>query len=115
MKLSDYKGEEALDVLADLIEPASEIFSDKRVVQAFQNPKERLKAISAIIRDHKKALIAFLAALERKDPETYEVGVLTLPAKLLEILNDKELSQLFTLQGQTGGAKSSGSALEKIE
>ena len=31
MKLSDYEGEQALDVLADLIEPAMEIMADKEM------------------------------------------------------------------------------------
>lgn len=115
MKLSDYKGEEALEVLADIIEPAAEIFSDKEVVDGFKNPAKRLKAVSVALRKHKKPVIALLAALERKDPEEYEVGVLTLPAKLLEILNDKELLELFTSQAQTGDATSSASASESIE
>ena len=44
-----------------------------------------------------------------------EVNFFTLPVKILEILNDPELVKLFGLQGQTGGAISSGSVSENIE
>lgn len=109
MKLSDYKGEEALEVLANLIEPAAEIMADKEVAEAAKT-KSKAKAISVAIKNHKKSVIEILAALEKADPNTYEVSLLTLPIKLAEILSDKELMSLFTFQGQTGGANSSGSA-----
>lgn len=117
MKLSDYKGEEALLVLADLIEPVGEIMTDKEVLKDLTKGGNKFSAIAVAIRKHTKAVIALLAALERKDPVEYahEVTLATLPAKLLEILNDPELAQLFTSQGQTGDATSFGSASEKTE
>ena len=47
MKLSEYQGEEALDLLADLIEPAGEIMSDKEIGDLFK--KNRFKAIGLAI------------------------------------------------------------------
>ena len=35
MKLSEYHGEAALDILAELIEPAGEIMSDKNLGEVF--------------------------------------------------------------------------------
>ena len=35
MKLSEYQGEAALDILADLIEPAGEIMADKQIGDVF--------------------------------------------------------------------------------
>lgn len=99
MKLSDLKGEAALDALADLIEPASEIMTDKEVVALFKSG-QRTKAISKAIKNHKKAVITILAITEGENPEEYKPSVLSLPAKLLEILNDKEMLDLFQLQGQ---------------
>ena len=37
MKLSEYQGEAALDLLADLIEPAGEIMSDKHLGEVFKD------------------------------------------------------------------------------
>ena len=48
MKLSEYQGEAALDILADLIEPAGEIMSDKEIGEVFK--ENRFKAIGLAIK-----------------------------------------------------------------
>ena len=110
MKLSDLKGEKALDALADLLEPITEIVSDKEVVQLFRCEK-KVHAVSVAIKKHKKAVITILAITDGENPETYEPNILSLPAKALEILNDSNLMSLFQLQGQNDKT-SSGSAME---
>lgn len=115
MKLSEIKGEQALDVLADLIEPASEIMTDE-VVRACARSGNKLKAIKMAIKNHKRAVIAILAALDGvEDVDSYEVNVLTLPAKFVEIFNDPDVMSLFTSQGQKTEKTSSGSATENTE
>ena len=113
MKLSEYQGEAALDILADLIEPAGEIMSDKEIGEVFK--KNRFKAIGLAIRNHKKAVIQIMATMDGVPVDEYKCNVFTLPVKILELLNDSELIRLFTYQGQTGDANSSGSASENIE
>ena len=114
MKLSELKNEAALDALAEMIEPAVEIMSDKEfVVQARGN--NMVQAVKVAIKKHKKAIIALLAATEGKKPEEYEVSLVTLPVKLLELFNDEEVVNLFQLQGQMTEKKFSGSAMESIE
>lgn len=108
MKLSEYQGEEALDLLADLIEPAGEIMSDKEIGEVFK--KNRFKAIGLAIRNHKKAVMQIMATMDSVPVGEYKCNVFTLPVKVLELLNDPYLIQLFTYQGQTGDANSSGSA-----
>ena len=110
MKLSEYQGEAALDILSDLIEPAGEIMSDKKIGEVFK--KNRFKAIGLAIKNHKKAVMQIMATIDGVPVEEYKCNVFTLPAKILELLNDSELIQLFTYQGQTGDANSSGSASE---
>ena len=107
MKLSEYQGEAALDVLADLIEPAGEIMSDKEIGEVFK--KNRFKAIGMAIKNHKKAVMQIMATMDGVPVDEYKFNVFTLPLKILEILNDPELVQFFTCQGQMGDAKSSGS------
>ena len=113
MKLSEYQGEDALDVLADLIEPAGEIMSDKEIGEVFK--KNRFRAIGLAIKNHKKAIMQIMATMDGVPVEEYKCNVLTLPVKILELLNEPELVQLFTYQGQTGDADSSGSASANIE
>ena len=113
MKLSEYRGEAALDILADLIEPAGEIMSDKKIGEVFK--ENRFKAIGLAIKNHKKAEMQIMATMDGVPVEEYKCNVFTLPAKILQLLNDPELVQLFTSQGQTGDAKSSGSATESTK
>lgn len=112
MKLSEYQGEAALDILAELIEPAGEIMADKEIGEVFK--QNRFKAIGLAIKNHKKAVMQILATMDGIPVEEYKCNVFTLPVKILEVLNDPELVQLFTYQGQTGDANSSGSASANI-
>ena len=113
MKLSEYQGEAALDLLADLIEPAGEIMSDKEIGEVFK--KNRFKAIGIAIKKHKKAVIQIMATMDGVPVDEYKCNVFSLPVRILEILNDPDLVQLFTYQGQTGDANSSGSVSENTE
>ena len=108
MKLSEYQGEEALELLADMIEPISEIMTDREIGEIWK--MNRFKAIKLAIKNHKRAVIEVMALLDGVPVEEYKCNVFTLPVKILELLNDPALVQLFTYQGQTGDAKSSGSA-----
>ena len=113
MKLSEYQGEAALDLLADLIEPAGEIMSDKQIGDIFK--KNRFKAIGLAIKNHKKAVMQIMATMDGVPVDEYKCNVFSLPVKIMELLNDPEMIRLFTYQGQTGDAKSSGSASENTE
>lgn len=116
MKLSAYKGEQALDMLADLIEPAAAIMADKEISNAVKANLPKIKIVKAAIKNHKPEVIEIMAILDGKEPKEYadKVTLFTLPAKLLEILNDPDLMSLFTLQGQKTETLS-GSATESTE
>lgn len=123
MKLSEYRGDDALEVLAELIEPAVEILADADIAAAWRdkNPnktrgQKQLKAVSIALKKHKEAVIAILAALDHETPDEYrkKINVVTLPKKLLEVLNDKDLRTFFISQEQTG-VKPSGSASASTE
>ena len=94
-KLSEIKGEEALDVLAEIIEPAAEIFADENVKNALKSEKNTIKAAKIILKGHKKAILALMAALEETPVEEYKPTLLALPALILGVLNDPELNSLF--------------------
>ena len=113
MRLSDIKGEAALDVFVNIIDPASEIIADPELERLVKTNATKMELVKAAIRNHKKAVIEILAALDGKTPEEYNISVLTLPAKLIEIFNDPELINLFQSQGQT--LTSSGPATENTE
>ena len=120
MKLSDYKGEEALDVLADIIEPLAMIISDKEIqALAKQENTPAIKFIKPAIKNHKSELIEILARLENMPVEEYSetVNLFTLPMQVLDLINDPEVQSLFRSQGksQLTSLASSSSATENTE
>ena len=99
-KLSEIEGDNALDILADLIDPVCEIVVDQDVVTAFTSG-DRMRAIKLGLKKHKKAVTTIIA-------------LLTLPAMLMELLEDEALMGLFSSQSQTEKT-SFGDATENTE
>ena len=98
MKLSEYKNEEALDVLAEIIEPSSKIMVDPKIKELTKKG-DKMPIIREIIKNHKKEIIEILAIIDGVPVEEYECNVFTLPMKIIELLNDKDLISFFTSQG----------------
>jgi hypothetical protein len=115
MRLSDIKGEKALDLLVDLIDPITLIMADERIVQTYKSNKPRIVLIKDLIAYHKKEVLVIFALLNGEDPETYSPSIIALPKMLLDLINDPELMDLFHLQNQMTGSESSGSAMESTE
>lgn len=117
MKLSEIKGEKALDVLADLIEPTANIMADGEVAKLYNSEQPKLNLVKHILKNNKKEVIEILAILEDENPKEYakKITVTTLPMKLLELINDQDLIAVFQSQGQTAEQTSSGSVTENTE
>lgn len=111
--MRELTNEEALDLFADILEPLGEILGDTAVADAFR--EKRIKGVKVAIKAHKKAVIELLALMDGENPESYKVGVWTLPIKLLQLFNQPEFNELFTLQSRTSGGGSSGSATVNTE
>lgn len=114
--LADVKGDAALDLVADLIDPVTEIMSDPAVAAAYRGtekePGSKAKAIKVAIKTHKKAITTILALMDEEDPKTYEPSAMVIPVRLLQILNDPDMNSLFTLPDQSSEENTSGSASE---
>lgn len=119
MKLSDFKGEEALDVLADIIEPLTMVLADVEIQELAKSKPAPVKYVKPMLKNHKGEIIEVLARLNNKPVEEYkkEVTLITLPKELLDLINDPEVQSLFHSQGQTvlTPLASSGSATENTE
>lgn len=115
MKLSDFENEEALDLLADIIEPAARIMGDKNVEMMTKSKKPALVIAGYALKNHKDSVIEIVAALHREDPTKVRFNTASLLKDLLDILNDRELLDLFTSQGQTTEGEPSGSATVNTE
>ena len=118
MKITDFKDEEALDLLADLLVPVSEIAQDE-VIQKILGGERTGKTIAEVaglvIKGHKSAVMDILAALDGVPRDEYHCNFLTLPLKVIEILDDPDFMAFFTAQGQISSSTASGSAMESTE
>ena len=119
MKLTEFKNEDAIELLADILEPTALILGDEKTKQDMidvrSGKKTRAKAVSSVIKRHKKETIEILARLDGKDPKNYTCNILVLPQKILEIINDEELASFFTSQVQMMESESFGLHTENTE
>lgn len=111
MRLSDYKGEKAIEVIADLIVPCTEILSDPEIRKSFESDT-RMILVKKILKLHGKSILEIMAILDGEDVETYSPSLVEIPKKLLKILNDPDVASLFMSQAQSNESANSGSASE---
>lgn len=118
-KLSEYKDEEAIEVLADILDPVATMAMDKGLVDDVKNNfskgEHRIRIISRALKEHKKEVFQILAALERVPVEEYHCNISTLPAQILSILNDKDLMSYFLSSAETEDVNASGSVTGNTE
>ena len=114
MRLFEAKGEDAILLLADLIDPVAEIAMDQDIVRCLRT-KQNMKAIKFSMKRHPKEVLELLAVCDAGCPVSeYKPNALEIPVKLLQILNHPDVAKLFISQAQTE-AVSSGSATEITE
>lgn len=129
MKLSDIKGERTLDVIAEIIEPISNIAQDKQAAALFKREKapkgmdarsfaiEKLKnAAISLLKTHKHDIIAILAAIQGVSAEEYaqSLNIAKLVHDFIEIANDSEFINLF-ISAQSGTSYGSAPVNSKAE
>lgn len=115
MKISDYKDEEALDLVADLIEPAGKIFSDQELRKAVKDGSSKPSVAKIIIKNHKSEIIEILARINNVPVNEYHFTVMSLITDVIDIIQDQELMSVFYSQGQKTEITSSGSVSENTE
>lgn len=116
MRLSDIKGKDrSFDVLCDLIDPVQQIVEDGTFFEKIKE-KTLLGIIKILLKEYRDPIFQIMAILDGVPVDEYEVNLLSLPKKIIEILNDDVVMSLFTYAEQTETAVTpSGSASESIE
>ena len=114
MKFNELKNEQAIEALADMFDPIVEIASDDAIKSAARDDNKIL-VVKLMLKNHARSIFELMAASDGVPVDEYECNMLTLPAKLLELLNRPEFSFLFPSQSQKTGETSFGSATESIE
>lgn len=126
MKLSQIRGDRVLEVVADIIDPISNIATDKEASELFKrvklpegvDPKEFVisrirKSAPRLLKAHKSDIVAILAAVAGENYEEYaaKLTLVKLMEDFTELLNDEDFKALF-FSAQSVNA--SGSASENI-
>ncbi len=107
-KLNEYHDEEALDLLADLVEPVAELVADKEFAKAFDTNKAA--AVRIAIKAHKPTVMQILARLDGVPLEEYHCDLFTIPARLIELISDPSLLAVFSSSEATSAASESSTS-----
>ena len=119
MKLSERKGEEVLDIIADLIDPVCAIAQDAGdLFEQVELPDGMTQAelflsrvrrhLPSVIHNHKDELVTILAIVDGVSEEEYRDGM-TIPGLLrdaYDLLTDKDLLPFFGSSEDGGGPSS---------
>jgi len=115
MKIAEYTGVDAIELLADIMEPVSEILQDTEIFKVVQSGANNLKIVQVILKRHKEKVLEIMAIVDQEDPETYKPNIFVLPMRLIELFSQPEMRALFIGQGQKKDGERSGSATENTE
>ena len=114
-RLSDYKGDEAIELWADLLEPLTEILTDKEIANTFRSGKSKILIAKTILKDHKKDAEKILLRIDPTPIDGLNI-VLRLVALLGELGESEELKSFFGFAEQVKMANESfGSVTANIE
>lgn len=110
-KLSDFQGEEAFRLVADLLIPIGNMATSPAVKnRGNQTP---IEFVSNLLKTNAEDMKTIFAILNEKDPKEYECSAVSILTDAVMIFSDPVLMELFGLQSQT--ATSSGSVTENTE
>lgn len=112
-KLSDYKGEEAIELWADLLEPIGTILADKEVQTALSTQGSAMQKVQAVLKNHKSEASKILLAID-PTPITGLNIIARLLDLVLEIENSEEFSGFFGSAQQKTEDESFGSVTESV-
>jgi len=116
MRLFDYKGEAAIELMADLFDPAMAILGKPEVKKAFQDSSVPLLGkAKAMMKYASHETLEIMAMIDGTPVEEFKPTIPEIMKRLLDMLSNPEFMSLFTSQGQNTEGDTSGSATESTE
>lgn len=119
LKLSEIKGDNAIDVIADILDPVAVMLADKEVEKTIKSQVPVIVKAQVILKRQKKAILEILAILNQVDPKEFNPSLIELPVMLMSVIQDieahPELKILFQSQGQMTTSVSSGAVMEPTQ
>ena len=95
-KLSEIYGDEAVDVLAELLDPAFVIMSDEDFRAIFENNEPMINVARYIVKNYRKEAMHILKVLNGE--EEYNPSVIGLIKDVASLFEDEELVDFFDMQ-----------------
>jgi len=121
MKLSEIKGVDAIDAIADMLDPITAIMADDEIrkLMSMTPRPSTLTIATKIMKRKKKEILEILAVMHGENPETFNPSLLELPIMLVnlinEVQNNEELMSLFRSQHQMISNVSFGAVMGNTE
>ena len=119
MRLSEIKGVDAIDVIADVIDPITKILANKAIQDVIEKKRPVLLIAKTILKEEKEAILEVLAVLHNENPKEFNPSLIELPIMLVQliqdVMNNKELVDLFQSQEMTTASVSSFPAMQNTE
>lgn len=114
-RLSDYQGDSAIELWADLLDPIGEILTDKEVASVVKSGKSKLEITKTILKLHKEEATEILLRIDPEPLNGLNV-VVRLVALLTEIGERNDMQSFFGYAAQRKQeSESSGLAMESTE
>lgn len=104
IKILELENEQALDALAELIDPLNEILTDEELKKIANGGGNALGIIKKILKDHKQSIIQIIATLDNIEPNDVKINILTLLARFGELKTlyyTSGIRDLFSSQVET--------------
>lgn len=114
-KLSDYKGNDAIDLWADLLIPITSIMSDDKIANVVRSGMPKMTIAQTILKNHKEDAIEILTRISGEPVDGLNV-IVQLISVLTEIGQNEAIKPFFGFAEQVSkDKKSSGSVTESTE
>jgi hypothetical protein len=113
MRLSEFKDEKGIEVVAKLLVPIGKIAQNQNNAKTKEKGGTLLDFASAMLQNNPKEVMSMLAILDDKDPAQYHCSAASVLMDVFNMIVDPELLQLFGFQSKTPA--SSGSASGNTE
>jgi hypothetical protein len=113
--LSDYKGEEAIDLWADLLNPITAIIGDTKIQGTIKADKPKTEIAKMILKSYKAEAVEILLRIDPEPIDGLNI-VLRLVELITEIGKNKEIQSFFGFADQEKpGIESFGSVTANTE
>ena len=114
-RLSDYQGEAAVDLWADLLDPISDILTDKEVAGVTQRGEAPITIAKTILKRHKESAAEILLRIDPEPLDGLNI-IVRLVTIIAEIGQRDDIKAFFGYAAQENQeSESSGSVTESTE